>query len=92
MLVEMAQHKSDSCVVTDSASAQRCTWIPIHARSPELVVQSRAGGEVSQLLADGLGEQAEQGLAPEAGHADVGGDGPAAMQHARIGISLACPP
>lgn len=46
--------------------------------SPELVVKSRAYGEVGQVLANGLSEEAKQGLAAKARHADVGGDGPAA--------------
>lgn len=32
---------------------------------------------MGQVLADRLGEEAEQGLAAEGRHADVGGDGPA---------------
>lgn len=47
-------------------------------RSPELVRQSRASGEVGQVLGDGLSQQTEQGLATEGRDTNVGGDGPAA--------------
>lgn len=46
-------------------------------RLPEGVVQAGASRELSQVCADALQQEAEQGLAPESRHRDVGGHCPA---------------
>jgi hypothetical protein len=56
--------------------------VPGDEVEPELVGERRAGGEVRQLLADRLGQQAEEGLAAKGGHPGFRGGG-------RVGSTVA---
>lgn len=52
--------------------------VPADQVEPELVIKGRAGGEVGQVGADGLGEQTEQRLSAESRHGNVGRSKPSA--------------
>jgi hypothetical protein len=73
--------KTDSCMLerpvsgSTSQAAADAVW---QGKAPELVAECRAGGEVRQLLANGLREGAEQRLAAESRNRDVAGDDPPA--------------
>lgn len=64
--------------------SEQAKHAPLHRRAdkksadaPELVRQRRADRPVGEFLADALGEQAEEALAAERGHADGRGQRPA---------------
>lgn len=50
---------------------------------PELIVQSRAGGEVGQVVTDGSHESSEEAGSSKSLNGEVRGDGPSAIRHVR---------